>query len=262
MVPLSDAAVNHLTQLPHLRICHTESPPPIHSIPHSPLVFSPLIELELGKDTACEWLSLLKCLGGCVGPLSKIKESLKFLKLPSPTIDASAVSTIQTFHNLVDLTMRTDCHERRCIFKLNDDDITELAMALPQLEFLLLGRPCSRNTCTTTVACLLQISVHCVRLQGLEIHFNTTNIINDLKNIPDDPRFQELRSRPRCKLERLNVHLMEITLDGPGLETVMNGMIDIFPSLGFCEEVHGSGWEELSKRLWESHREMFTPDTP
>ena len=264
-VPLSDTAVNHLTRLPLLRTCRIEGPPPGHSVPHSPLVLPPLVELELGRDTAREWVSLFERLGGCVDSLSKVKESLKSLDLPIPTIDASFVASIQPFHNLVNLRVDADCYgrgsQRGCTFKLNNDNVAELTMALSQLESLLLGRPCSSDACATTAACLLSISVHCAELRELEIHFNATNIVDDLENISDDPRFQELRSRPRCQLLLLNVYRIQLTLDEPGLETVMNGMLDIFPSLGWSEEAaEGSGWGELSNKLWEFQDEMCTSD--
>ena len=61
----------------------------------------------------------------------------------------------------------------------------------------------------------------------------------------------------------MNVYRIQLTLDEPGLETVMTGMLDIFPSLGWCEEVaEGSGWGELSVKIWEFQDEMCISDTP
>ena len=152
----------------------------------------------------------------------------------------------------IDVSCRGGGGEAQCIFKLNNDHVTKLVMALPQLEFLLLGRPCSNNTCATTVACLLPISVHCVGLQELKIHFNATNIVDDFKNIPDDSRLRDLRPLPRCRLVRLDIHEMPLNFDEPGFETVVTGMIDIFPSLELYEGVEGNfDWEEVSERLTE-----------
>ena len=251
MVPLSDAAVDHLIRLPHLRTCRIEGPPPSYPPSHMPSV-SPLTELALGKDAACEWLSLLNRLRASSG----VRESLKSLKLSSPTIDTSFASPIRIFRNLVDLSVGVFCDggngDDQCIFKLDNDNIAELVMALSQLEFLLLGHPCSKNACATTIACLLFISVHCVKLQVLEVHFNTTDIVGDLKSVSDDPRFQELRSRPRCMLLRLDVYKTPLTLDGPGFEAVANGMIDIFPSLERCDgTAQNPDWEKLSERIVE-----------
>ena len=156
--------------------------------------------------------------------------------------------------------MRIDCHDEddvdRCPFKLNDDDVTRFAMAMPQMEWLYLGYPCSKNTCATTVACLLPISVYCVGLQEMDIHFNTTNIVNDLKNISRDPRFQTLRSLPRCSLDYLGVSRMPLAVDSPNFEALVNGMVDIFPSLRNLSSptvsaIHGSDWEGFYERITE-----------
>jgi len=87
----------------------------------------------------------------------------------------------------------------------NNDDVAELATTLSQLESLILGPACSENTCATTVACLLQISVHCIRLEKLAIRFNTTNIVDDFRDISKGHRFQELHSLPRCTLSCLDI---------------------------------------------------------
>ena len=262
-IPLSDAAVNHVLQLPHLHIWHIEGPPPNHSTSSLPLVFPPLTELTLGEDpdAGCGWLSLFRRLedrdstSRGVTPLSRMKktlDSLEIQNLSSPMTDASLTSTIQIFRNLTRLIVGNYCHdgdgEGQCISKLNDTNVAELAMSLSQLEHLHLGHPCFENTCATTVACLLLISVHCVKLQSLEIHFNTTNIIDDLKNISEDPRFQELRSLPKCTLSRLDVYLLPLALDGPGIEIVASRMIDILPHLKHCEGLN-YGWDELSETL-------------
>jgi hypothetical protein len=190
-------------------------------------------------------------------PLSKAKTLLKSLNvenLSGSIIDASFTSSIQIFRNLVHLSVGDLCHDingkGQCIFKLNNDNITELAMALSQLVYLRLGCPCFENTCATTVACFLPISVYCPMLRRLELHFNTTNIVDDLQNISEDPRFQGLRSLPRCRLSLLDVRLIPLTLDEPGFETVVVGMMDIFPSLQHCTWAgRGSHWAEISHRI-------------
>ena len=260
-VPLSDAALDHLTQLPHLRAWRIHGPPPNYPVSSLPLVFPSLRELTLGEGAACGWLPLLGRLEyGApttqgVTPLSKAKESLEVLnieEIPGININASSLSTIQCFRNLVYLYVKVYCHDGdnrgQCTFKLNNNNVTELAMALTQLESLLLGHPCFENTCLTTVACLLPISVRCNKLKKLEIHFNTTNIVDDFKNITEDPRFQKLRSLPRCPLRCLDVNRIPLSLDESGFKTVMNGMRDIFPSLTLCEGFERS-WDELSRGI-------------
>jgi len=258
-VPLSDAALDHLIHLPHPCTWRIQSPPPTYSASSLPLVFPPLEVLTLGKSAACGWLPLSRRLEDSttqgVTPLSKAKEFLKVLNLediPGINIDPSFVSTIQCFRNLVFLNAEDFCQYEydngQCNFELDNDNVTELVMALTQLESLLLGFPCSENTCLTTVACLLLISVHCSKLERLMIHFNTTNIIDDFRNTLEDPRFQQLRSLPRCPLTALCVYQMPLSFHEPGFETVVKGMVDIFPSLADCDGLE-RGWDELSRAI-------------
>jgi len=261
-VPLSNAAMDHLIHLPHLHTWRIHGPPPTYPTSSLPLVFPPLRELTLVKNAARGWLPLLRRLedgasaAQCATPLSKAKEFLEVLEIKDhvPTIDigASFVSAIQCFRNLVRLYVDVYCHEAdrgQFIFELNNDNIAELAMTLTQLEYLLLGHPCCDNTCLTTVACLIPISVHCSKLKKLEIHFNTTNIVNDLRNILKDPQFPRLRSLPlRCPLIFLDAYEMPLSLQESDFETVAKGVVDIFPSLTYCGGFE-EGWDELSRKI-------------
>ena len=270
-IPLSDTAINHLIHLPHLHTWHIECPPPDYSNSSLPLVFPPIAEFELGEGATCGWLSLFRRLEASVSvtqgvtPLSKAKESLQFLDIEStlkPIIDVAFTSPIRLFRNLVALNVEVCCHGKdgkgQCAFKLNDDDVAELAAALPRLEFFLLGHPCSKNTCATTTACLLSISVYCPKLEVLEIHFNTTDIVNDLKNISVDPKFEELRSLPRNTLQLLNVYRTPITLNEPAFEIVAKGMIDIFPSLQRCRGFKGI-WGGVNRKIGELQKVVKSP---
>ena len=255
-IPLSDAAMNHLIQLPHLHTLCMYSPPPDYSTTSLPLIFPPLKKLTLGESAAYGWLSLLGRLASTsqgATRLSKTKGSLKVLQIrhiPDTLIDSSFVSPIHHFRNLVDLDMNVYCHgfSNQCVFKLNNDHVLELAMALTRVESLLLGRACFEGTCSTTIGCLLPISVHCPKLKDLEIHFNATNIVDDFKNTLEDPRLRRLRPLPRCPLTHLDVYQIPINLDEHGFETVLNGMTDIFPSLQSFGGMEPD-WDELSRRL-------------
>jgi len=260
-IPLSDAAVNHLIQLPHLRTWLARGPPPSYSTLSLPLAFPPLTHFTLGEGAARGWLSLFQRLEDHasatrnVTQLSRMKESLVSLRVErriGPVIDTSFASLIQMFRNLSHLNINVSCHSEdiggRCLFKLTNDGVATLAMALPQLRHLCLGIPCSKNTCATTVACLLPISVYCLQLNVLEIHFNTTNIVGDFKTILVGPRFRELRSLPRGTVWHLGVHEMPLTLDEPDIEVVVVGMVRIFPSLGRCAGF-GDTWDKVNKQV-------------
>jgi len=269
-IPLSGAAINHLIHLPNLRNWRPIGHPPDYSTLPLPSTFPPLVEFAIGGGSTRGWLSLFERLDGgvpstqCVTPLSRIKESLECLEFedsPGFTVNVSLTSAIRVFRNLVSLSMESDCqdedHEGNCRFKLDDDGVAKFAMALPQLAHLYLGRPCFRNTCATTVACLLPLSVYCPNLDEMEIHFNTTNIVDDLKSISEDPRFQTLRSLPRSSLEYLGVWQIPLTVDEADLEAVVDGMIGIFPTVGRCFPAEDNfGWQVVSERIAE-HRRML-----
>ena len=260
-VTLSDAAANHLIHLPHLRSWRIEGSPPSYSASPLPLVFPPLTNLILEKGAARGWLSLFQRLEDDtstrrdVTPLSRTKESLKLLDVSDPSvpiINVSFISPIQIFRTLVSLDVVAFCPDAvrrgQCTFGLNDNNVTELAVALPQLEALSLGHPCAENTCATTVACLLPISVHCPKLGKLHIHFNTTNIVDDFKGISEKPRFREFHLLPRCTLSHLQVDRMPLTLDDPGSEIAAEGILNIFPYLGKLSGVEKS-WHKISERI-------------
>ena len=260
-IPLSDTAINHLIQLPRLDTLRIKQcPPPDSTASLSPTVLSPLTQLVLEQGATRGWLSLFKRLEHGVSatqgvtPLSKMKESLRTLDAETTTVDFALTSPIQMFRNLVSLRVSSPCDSKKkdvqCTFGLNDDDIAELAMALSQLEFLRLGHTCSKNTCATTVVSLLSISVHCIEMTTLEVLFNTTNIVEDFKKISKDPRLREMRSLPKCQLSCLDVWMIPLDLDDLGFETVVYGLMDIFPSLEDCQGLDGN-WEDISSSIRE-----------
>ena len=254
VIPLSGAATNHLIQLPRLHDWHTIGPP--LDFPSSlPLAFPPLMQLILRDRTACGWLSLLNRSeesAPTTQGLSGVRESLRSLiigNLSDSVIDVSLVSKIQIFRNLISLTIQICCQYRQgpCGFKLNNDNVAKLAITLPQIETLVLGYMCGENTCATTVACFLPISACCVKLQYLEVHFNTTKIIDDLKDVLEDSRFQELSSLPRCALTCLGADFIPLSLDEAGLGTVARGLVDLFPSLERC--LGDEFWGKISETI-------------
>lgn len=256
-IPLSDEAFDHVIRLPHLRTLHVECPPPNCSPSSPPLVFPPLIDFGLGAASTSGWLSLFRQLEVHTSatqdmtPFSRMKESLRALSTYAPStahmINDSLISATRMFRNLVYLDVGSYCDYRQCAFKLNNENVAELSIALPQLKRLDLGSPCYENTCATTVACLFLISIHCLGMIDMKIHFNTTDIVGDLKNISVDPRFQELRTLPRCQLWYLDVSDAPLVLDETDFEFVVDGMKDIFP----CLRWFGGPdlWDKLSKKL-------------
>ena len=121
-------------------------------------------------------------------------------------------------------------HHRRfdpCIFQLTDDDMENLAIALPHLESLRLGKSCIFDTCKTTVAALMSISVHCMGLTVLETHFNTLEIVRDLQWVLDRGAG---RDDAKCRVSNLPVGGLSVEAQ-KSIETVVMGLKVIFPCL-------------------------------
>ena len=76
------------------------------------------------------------------------------------------------------------------------------------------------------------------------------NIVDDFKNALEDPQSQQIRSLPRCPLTCLDIFRLLLDLDESSFETVVKGMIDIFPSLKHCEGL-GREWDELPEETLE-----------
>ena len=142
-ISLSDEAVDHAIRLPRLCTLSIEGPPPSCSALSPPFVFPPLTELELWEPSTHGWLSLFQRLEDHtfamqdMTPLCEVKESLTCLNvhnLPAPVVvDVLLTSPIQMFRNLVSLYVAGGCcvdGEVRCIFKLDNGNVTKLAMAL------------------------------------------------------------------------------------------------------------------------------------
>jgi len=143
------------------------------------------------------------------------------------------------------------CHEDECSFELDDEDVGTLVMALPRLKRLVLGHPCPMDLCNTTVACLVTISIHCVELEELEIHFNTRQMAAHLEEMAMEEEEEEEHSQ-MCGLKSLGVHGMPLVLAALEEEEVCNGLWNIFPSLECITRAEDSesDWGAISKQMF------------
>ena len=114
-----------------------------------------------------------------------------------------------------------------CIFQLTDDDMENLAIALHHLESLRLGKSRIFDTCKTTVAALMPISVHCMDLTVLETHFNTLEIVRDLQRVLDRGAG---RDDAKCRVSNLPVGGLSVEAQ-KNIETVVMGLKVILPCL-------------------------------
>ena len=224
-IPLSKATIHHLMRLPNLRSWVATHEPP-RTLP--PVAFPSLEVLRL-ESAALPWLHLL------TPPTSRtnLRETLKFLGCPRGTvIDSTFSSSVANFRNLVGLRVEEYCSGAEgCISRLTDDDVENLADALPRLNHLQLTKPCHLNSCKTTVSSLLSLSTHCLGLKLLEIHFNTRTIVGDMRHLLDGGFG---RDKAKCGLRHLRVGRLPLEAGGEDVETITTGFKVIFPCLDTC----------------------------
>jgi len=238
---LSTQAIVHLMRLPNLCEWVTEQGPPRvadlidNGVPDGVTsLFPSLKALDLRSEVALEWLSLFETKKTNTPPWIMARGSLPTLKYYHPTlpIDSSLVSRLLLFVDLVEVSLGMGCFMRPCVSKFTDQDVERLASALPKLEALTLGRgPCHEDTCPTTVRSLLFLSVHCTKLEHLNIHFRTGNLRGDMVDLLGYAYSQNLHSRPKCALEALVTGQMFLQLDDHDYVLISLGMLMIFPSL-------------------------------
>jgi len=242
-LPLSEAATQHVIQLPNLCSWTVAHGPP-RTIP-TPILPS-LEELQLDNPEALPWLHLLASHQDGILRDASIRESLKYITCPGDTIvDPTLLSFMVTFRNMVVLRIQAYCPEAEgCLFRLTDNDMEKFAAALPRLEILELGRPCRSNSCSNTVASLLPISVRCLDLTVLEIHFNTKTIVADMQRLLNRAAGSD---KAKCKLSHLKVGNLPLEVRREDIEIVAMGFKVIFPSL----EVAGDYgcWRALRSKL-------------
>ena len=168
----------------------------------------------------------------------------------APT-DAASVSPVTAFHGLVDLLLGSPCSRTRgCAFNLTDDNIAEIATALPRLRNASFGRVCSANSCRTTVSSLVSLSTRCKKLSFLEIHFNTMNLRGDLESASADPRPGNSPGFPERSDFSLSLGIAPISTSDEDIGPVLTGFLTIFGSL---DKISGytTGQRKLSLRLDE-----------
>ena len=250
--PLSDVAILHLMQLPNLsRLKTDQGPPQVTSTP----VLQSLEQFHLWRERALPWLHFLASSGRVTPPKGSgsttshapTREKLKSLDLPDDTIiDSAFLSSVVIFRNLVKLQVDKWFYGAEgCLFRLTDDNVADLAAALPRLKSLRLGHPCRLNTCKTTVASLMAISVRCLDLLLLETHFNVQTIVGDMQSLLDGGAGH---NKAKCQLRSIFVGDTPLELDPAGLRAVAMGLNVIFPHMTHLVG-HTFRWRELRRQM-------------
>ena len=239
--PLSDAAIQHIMQLPNLRTWHTVSGPP--STPNLSLsdIFPRLDRLRLGGGKSLEWIAFFTTTTRRIPSGQSSHSSIKhgptqrltlLENFPKVTIDTVFMSRVIQFRELTIFSVWSACSPvQGCAFILTDGDIEEIATALPRLEKATFGDVCSANSCRTTIKSLVSLSTHCRDLRFLEVHFNTTNLRDDLGLALTDPRLHDLPAHRTSDSFFLALSRAPCRISRHDFAPVLRGFRRIFPSL-------------------------------
>ena len=258
-VSLTEAAVNHILGLKNLRVWRRVHSPPPTSL-SLPTTFPPLQQLTLSKE-AYGWIPLLarrkrRTPDAQYIPLeyAGLQTTLTYLSFQSEpvAIDATFISSFSRFPNLAFLGVQSFCWAHSdCPFSLTIRDVVQLSAALPRLELLDLGLQCSANASHTTVFCLLALSVYCQYLRVVWIHFNTTNLVDDIQFLSEDPDLRGLRELPtRCPLEYFGAGCLPFpSVTDRDVTAIAKGFMDIFPLISGIGSANDPGWSTLDSRV-------------
>ena len=207
--------------------------------------------------------------GGII-QLSTLLESLRgasttigtFYFSPVAALDHSSIVFLRSFTNLTSLTIGCVCEERQpsgpCGFQPTDENVLELAEALPHVRFLGLGSDClgPRHVTFTSLVCL---SRTCGNLESLSLRVDFTSIVED----PDPDQLNHRNpsqiggnARPQgimSKLEKFAIGNSPLP-DTPRCEWVVAlALVSIFPSIRWIFSYRTDS-EEMCRK-WGAVRE-------
>lgn len=212
-----------------------------------------LRSLVLTATDAYDWIVFLASSFPMVNGIRSTLTELHLSLSGRHAVDPTLLSQICAFTNLTRLDVGCSCPEDECTFSLADEDLSHLSLALPRLEWLMLGHQCDKNTCETTFRSLLFLSARCPKLTSISVHFNTAQIAQDIKSLFEtgDPMVKELRDSPtRCQIGTFSVFQTPLSLKGlDEFEVVKSGFLNVFPQLREISRRYGRTWQNLTEAL-------------
>ena len=249
-VELPTVAIHHAMQLPNLRTwkVHQSSLPDTLTPSCEATTYLPSIRsLTLSATDTYDWVTFL---ASSFPAVDDIRSTLTELNLSDRhTLDQTLLTQICAFTSLTRLEVGCACPDEGCVFSLDDGDLWHLSLALPRLEWLMLGHQCDKNTCRTTFRSLLFLSARCPNLMFASVHFNTLQIAQDIKYLfeTDDPELKQLRDSPtRCRIATFSAYQTPLSLKGPDeRDVVKKGFLNVFPQLREISGRYGRAWQSL-----------------
>lgn len=252
-------------ELPAVMIHHVMALPRLHTwraygnlLPATPTPSSEaraylpaLRSLALAATNTYDWVVFL---ASSHPTLTAVRLTLTQLDLSGHhAVDPALISQVCAFTGLTHLNVGCSCPTDRCVFTLTDDDLSNLSLTLPHLEWLMLGHQCDKNACTTTFRSLLFLSARCPSLMFIAVHFNTAQITRDIRSLFEtrDPSIKQLReSSTRCQVVTFSVSQTPLSLVGSDeLEVVKRAFLNVFPQLRAISRRRGRTWQYLTEAL-------------
>ena len=281
---LSGAAILHVTRLPNLSDASV-SFEVMDRLPTSPdATFPSLRSLETRVDSKGGWKYLVESANGLDSAVLRSSTTpqqeeiaaafgflvdkgfhrtvhrLFFAVVEPCNLTPLVLIPLRRFGSLTRLSVTSPCDPTQCKSRLTNEALAQLAEALPQLVELILGAaPCGSPAREVTLAGLRPLSIHCVHLETLQIHFSALDIPTD---IPDDalssPSDQEPLSPNHCRLFQLVVGELPVIDTGRSLLIVAYFLHQLFPRLSkIVSTIHVSPWKEV-----QDHVDMFRKYRP
>jgi hypothetical protein len=167
-------------------------------------------------------------------------------------ITSTRIQSLQHFVALRILRVTSLCTTTRCKFSLSDDDVSAIAISMPNLvELHLGGTPCS-STVNVSINGLAALAANCVKLTELQIHFDTARFIARALDVSSERTIPTRPIQDPCQLTQLIVGRVPLRSGADGYWTVGIALLQIFPNLKIIKCQHMGlfdGWGEVMKVL-------------
>ena len=271
---LSDAAIHHVVRLPNLsdasvRFVNLD-------LQAAPLdtIFPSLRTLETRVDSEGGWKYLMEdtmklesivlhsltalhpekvvdIFGFLINRgFHRITHRLSFAAFEPCDLTPRILTPLHNFGSLARLSVTSPCDPIRCKSRLTDGALAQLAEALPQLvELFLGGVPCGSPARGITLAGLHPLSVHCIHLETLQVHFSALDIPTD---IPEDALSKASDQPPlsHCPLFRLVVGELPVSASAKSPLIIAYFLRQMFPRLSkIWRTVTDSPWKEVQEHV-------------
>ena len=273
---LSDAAIRHVTRLPNLGDASLtfDSLGWLTTIPETS--FPSLRSLETRVDGGGGWKRLLQdarniesiVLHSPTAPHPKevvdafgflisrgfhrTMRRLSFAASEPCDITPPVLTPLFAFGCLTSLSVSPPCDLTQCKSQLTDDTLAQLAGALPRLVELFLGAvPCGSPATGVTLSGLAPLSVHCVYLETLQVHFRVLDIHRDIPDVALlEPSDQASLSPNLCHLTQIVVGQLPISTAERSPLIVASFLHQTFPRLSkIVYDLDDSPWKEVQANI-------------